>query len=263
MLGLLKEVLIIVDDFKDLANNHKLSTKYNTVTGSDRAFDVNVCLWELIANGQLFNQRYFHPCDDIEVIQNVYRFGAPKPTLCEFRTGTYLPKLAPHRGKHPSAGPTLSCHTWGCNKWGFKGCLPSLSGNRPFSPFFCLFCPFPESPNSTWEFQNTEEKDLSPHISSDLLESPSLKPPFAALQLLATEGANSGRFGARSWRDFSWKCRNKPSSATSRHVSLPLKHLQGTSSTLAKSPSLPGGDRAFTSIRPTLVSYFKTKGLLF
>ena len=52
----------------------------------------------------------------------------------------------------------------------------------PFSPFFCLFRPFPEGAKSTWEIQKTEEKGLFPQISSDLLKSPSLKPPFAALQ---------------------------------------------------------------------------------
>ena len=31
---------------------------------------------------------------------------------------------------------------WGCNKWGFKGCLTALPGNRPRSAFFALFLPF-------------------------------------------------------------------------------------------------------------------------
>ena len=51
-----------------------------------------------------------------------------------------------------------------------------------FSPFFCLFRPFPESLESTWKIQKTEEKGLFPQISSDLLKPPSLKPRFAALQ---------------------------------------------------------------------------------
>ena len=79
----------------------------------------------------------------------------------------------------------MGCRKWGCNKWGFKGCLAALPGigqNRPFPPFFCLFCPFPEGAKSTWEIQKTEEKGLFPQISSDLLKPPSLKPPFAALQ---------------------------------------------------------------------------------
>ena len=46
-----------------------------------------------------------------------------------------------------------------------------------------LFRPFPEGAESTWEIQKTEEKGLFPQISSDLLKYPSLKPPFAALQL--------------------------------------------------------------------------------
>ena len=82
--------------------------------------------------------------------------------------------------------PELGCRKWGCNKWGLKGCLAALSGNRPksaFSPFFCFFRPFPEGAKSTWEIQKTEGKGLFPQISSDLLKPPSLKPPFAALQL--------------------------------------------------------------------------------
>ena len=80
----------------------------------------------------------------------------------------------------------LGCRKWGCNKWGFKGCLAALPGNQPKSAFFALFLPFSpflEGPNSTWEIQKTEEKGLFPQISSDLLKPPSLKPPFAALQL--------------------------------------------------------------------------------
>ena len=57
-----------------------------------------------------------------------------------------------------------------------------IGQNRPFSPFFCLFRPFPEGAKSTWEIQKTEEKGLFPQISSDFLKPPSLKHPFAALQ---------------------------------------------------------------------------------
>ena len=57
-----------------------------------------------------------------------------------------------------------------------------IGRSRPFSPFSCLFRPFPEGPKSTWKIQKTEEKGLFPQISSDLLKPPSLKPPFAALQ---------------------------------------------------------------------------------
>ena len=71
--------------------------------------------------------------------------------------------------------------------------FPEIGRNRPFSPFFCRFRPFPEGAKSTWEIQKTEEKGLFPQISSDLLKPPSLKPPFAAPQL-----KNSGRFGANS-----------------------------------------------------------------
>ena len=58
-----------------------------------------------------------------------------------------------------------------------------MGRNRPFSPFFCLFRRFPEGAKSTRKIQKTEEKGLLPQISSDLLKPPSLKPPFAALQL--------------------------------------------------------------------------------
>ena len=61
--------------------------------------------------------------------------------------------------------------------------FPEIGRNRPFSPFFCLFRPFPEGLKSTWKIQKTEEKGLFPQIFSDFLKPPSLKPPFAALQL--------------------------------------------------------------------------------
>ena len=61
--------------------------------------------------------------------------------------------------------------------------FPEIGKNWPFSPFFYLFRPFPEGTKSTWEIQKTEEKGLFPQISSDLLKPPSLKPPFAALQV--------------------------------------------------------------------------------
>ena len=59
--------------------------------------------------------------------------------------------------------------------------LLEIGRNRPFSPFVCLCSSFPDGPKSTWETQKTEEKGLFLRISSDLLEPPSLKPPFAAL----------------------------------------------------------------------------------
>ena len=68
---------------------------------------------------------------------------------------------------------------------GLRGVCPpflEIGRNRPFSPVFCLFRPFPEAPDNTWKIQKTEEKGLFPQISSDLLKPPSLKPPFAALQ---------------------------------------------------------------------------------
>ena len=68
----------------------------------------------------------------------------------------------------------------GVTNGGLRGVSPpflEIGQNRPFSPFFCLFRPFPEGAKSTWEIQKTEEKGLFPQISSDLLKPPSLKPP--------------------------------------------------------------------------------------
>ena len=84
----------------------------------------------------------------------------------------------------------LGCRKWRCNKWGLKGCLAALPGNRPKSAFFGLFRPFPEGAKSTWEIQKTEEKGLFPPISSDFLKPPSLKPP-------ALRHSNNIRFSIR------------------------------------------------------------------
>ena len=70
--------------------------------------------------------------------------------------------------------------------------FPEIGRNRPFSPFFCLFRPFPESLKSTWEIQKTEEKGLFPQISSDFLKPPSLKPPFAAPQKTGSKKFDPG-----------------------------------------------------------------------
>ena len=74
----------------------------------------------------------------------------------------------------------------GVTNGGLRGVWPpflEIGRNRPFSPFFCLFRRFPEGAKSTWETQRTEEKGLFPQITSAFLKPPSLKPPFAALQL--------------------------------------------------------------------------------
>ena len=81
----------------------------------------------------------------------------------------------------------LVCRKWGCNKWGFKGCLATLASRSPKLPFYCLFRPFPEGPESTLKIPKTEEKGLFPRISSNLLKPPSLKPPFAAPQVGVTD----------------------------------------------------------------------------
>ena len=74
--------------------------------------------------------------------------------------------------------------------------FPEIGRNRPFSPFFCRFHPFPEGGKSIWEIEKTEERGLFPQISSDLLKPPSLKPPFVALQNL---GQNFEKFGELSF----------------------------------------------------------------
>ena len=68
----------------------------------------------------------------------------------------------------------------GVTNGGLRGVWPpflEIGQNRPFSPFFCLFRPFPEGAKSTCEIEKTEEKGLFPQISSDSLKPPSLKPP--------------------------------------------------------------------------------------
>ena len=75
---------------------------------------------------------------------------------------------------------TWAAANGGVTNGGLRGVwlpFPEIGRNRPFSPFFCLFRPFPEGAKSTWEIQKTEEKGLSPQISSDLLKPPSLKTP--------------------------------------------------------------------------------------
>ena len=95
----------------------------------------------------------------------------------------------------------------GVTNGGLRGVWPpflEIGRNRPFSPFFCPFRPFPEGAKSTWEIQKTEEKGLFPQISSDLLKPPSLKPPFAALQnLLGGEFCSGGFPPVIPWVAFS------------------------------------------------------------
>ena len=87
----------------------------------------------------------------------------------------------------PGCFPLWAATNGGVTNGGLRGVWPpflEIGRNRPRSPFFCLFRPFPEGAKSTWEIQKTEEKGLFPQISSDFLKPPSLKPPFAALQPL-------------------------------------------------------------------------------
>ena len=65
--GLLEEVLEHrLKAFQDLAANHKLSQKASPDGKGGKAFGLNVCLWRLIANGQIFNQRFLHPWSNLE-----------------------------------------------------------------------------------------------------------------------------------------------------------------------------------------------------
>ena len=76
----------------------------------------------------------------------------------------------------------LDCHKWGCNKWGLKGCLFALPGNRPKSAFFALFLPFPHFSGGCEEHlgnpENRGKKAVFFFSPSDLLKPPSLKPPL-------------------------------------------------------------------------------------
>ena len=68
--GLLQEVLEHrLKAFQDLVSKHKLSQKVSSDGKGGKAFGINVCLWRLIANGQIFNQRYLHPWFNLEHFQ--------------------------------------------------------------------------------------------------------------------------------------------------------------------------------------------------
>ena len=93
----------------------------------------------------------------------------------------------------------------GVTNGGLRGvCSPFLEiGRNPsFSPFLCLFRPFPEGPNSTWPCQKTEEKGLFPQISSDLPKPPSLKPHLRHSKLYKgffSSPSGCGRLHQNSW----------------------------------------------------------------
>ena len=64
--GLLSEVLEYrLQAFQDLVNEHKLSKKASADGKGGKAFGINICLWRLIANGQMFNQRFLHPWNNL------------------------------------------------------------------------------------------------------------------------------------------------------------------------------------------------------
>ena len=121
-----------------------------------------------------------------------------------------------HKMKHVKATPAWAAANGGVTNGGLRGVWPpflEIGRNWPFSPFFCLFRPFPEGAKSAWEIQKTEEKGLFPQISSDLLKPPSLKPPFAALQPAPKESFSVLRFweknlqGPKSWACLPKFCR--------------------------------------------------------
>ena len=85
----------------------------------------------------------------------------------------------------------------GCNKWGLKGCLAALPGNRrnrPKSPFFCLFRPFPEGAKSTWEIRGYLRKkavflrypriSLNPHLLNPHLRHTLRAPRLKKIKIL-------------------------------------------------------------------------------
>ena len=64
--GLLQEVLEHrLQAFRDLVMYHKASQKAPKDGKTGKPFGINVNLWRLIANGQIFNQRYLHPWDNL------------------------------------------------------------------------------------------------------------------------------------------------------------------------------------------------------
>ena len=68
--GLLQEVLEQrLQAFQDLVNYHKVSQKAPSRGKGGKPFGINVNLWRLIANGQIFNQQYLHPWHDLDNFQ--------------------------------------------------------------------------------------------------------------------------------------------------------------------------------------------------
>ena len=66
----------------------------------------------------------------------------------------------------------LGCRKRGCNKWGLKGCLAALPGDRPKSAKITLFLPFlPFSGGCQEQLGNPENGGKRP-FSSDILGFP-------------------------------------------------------------------------------------------
>ena len=94
----------------------------------------------------------------------------------KFSVVTLFFSYSPTPGSHPPPTtdppprPSWAAANGGVTNGGFRGVwppFPEIDRNRPFSPFFWLFRPFPEGTKSTWEIQKTEEKGLFLQIPSD------------------------------------------------------------------------------------------------
>ena len=65
--GLLQAVLDHrLQAFQDLVTYHKVSQKAPKDGKGGKPFGININLWRLIANGQIFNQQYLHPWDKLD-----------------------------------------------------------------------------------------------------------------------------------------------------------------------------------------------------
>ena len=96
------------------------------------------------------------------VIQN------PEPRNFSKKNSKITPQ-APSPNSKKTRKNTWAAANGGVTNGGLRGVWPpflEISRNRPFSPFFCLFCPFPEGEKSTWG--NPENRGKGP-FSSDIL----------------------------------------------------------------------------------------------
>ena len=106
---------------------------------------------------------------------------------------------------------SISCCKWGCNKWGLKGYLGALPGNRPksavfgrFRPFSAFFAVFRRVQRAPGKFRKRRKKAfflrypqicLNPHLLN-----PHLRHSKAINQLQNYSGANRARISRRCSR---------------------------------------------------------------